>query len=98
MPQRARPSFNMHGLPIGKACRKGSRKGSKRMDKRVRRSSVFIASSLLPLLAVAAAGAATTAAPAPTLFGFTPDQGAAEHALEQRFDGDINAADLRGWL
>lgn len=68
------------------------------MDKRVRRSSVFITSSLLPLLAAAATGSATTAVPAPALFGFTPDQVAAEQALEQRFDGDLNAADLRGWL
>jgi N-acetylated-alpha-linked acidic dipeptidase len=64
------------------------------MDYRVRRSWVFVASSLLPLLATAAAG---PGAP-PTLFGFTPEESSAEQALEQRFDADINAADLRGWL
>jgi N-acetylated-alpha-linked acidic dipeptidase len=66
------------------------------MDNRVRRSWVFIASSLLPLLAIATATATTSAAP--TLFGFTPGQAAGEQALEQRFDSEIKAADLRGWL
>ncbi|MGH8322910.1 MAG: hypothetical protein ACRETD_03785, partial [Steroidobacteraceae bacterium] len=48
------------------------------------------------MLAVGAAGPATSTAPA--LFGFTPDQSAAEQALEQRFDADINPAELRGWM
>ena len=34
----------------------------------------------------------------PAFFGFTPEQASTEHALEQRFDAGIDAADLRGWL
>ena len=32
------------------------------------------------------------------MFGFTSDEAATERALEHRFDADINASDLRGWL
>ncbi len=32
------------------------------------------------------------------MFGFAADEVATEQALEQRFDADINAAELRGWL
>jgi N-acetylated-alpha-linked acidic dipeptidase len=66
------------------------------MDYRVRRSWVLVASSLLPLLAVAAATPGTPAGTA--MFGFTADEAATEQALEHRFDAEINAADLRGWL
>ncbi|HEX4674330.1 MAG TPA: transferrin receptor-like dimerization domain-containing protein [Steroidobacteraceae bacterium] len=66
------------------------------MDYRLGRSWVLVASSLLPLLA------ATAAAPPPpagtTMFGFTSDEAATEQALEHRFDADLNASDLRGWL
>jgi N-acetylated-alpha-linked acidic dipeptidase len=66
------------------------------MDYRIGRSWVLVASSLLPLLA------ATAAAPPPptgtAMFGFTSDEAATEQALEHRFDADINASDLRGWL
>jgi N-acetylated-alpha-linked acidic dipeptidase len=66
------------------------------MDYRIARSWVLVASSLLPLLA------ATAAAPPPpagtAIFGFTSDEAATEQALEHRFDADINASDLRGWL
>lgn len=66
------------------------------MDYRVSRLWVFVASSLIPLLAIAAAGSAAPAAT--SLFGFTPDAASAERALEQRFDADINPAELREWL
>ncbi|HWW79913.1 MAG TPA: transferrin receptor-like dimerization domain-containing protein [Steroidobacteraceae bacterium] len=66
------------------------------MDYRIGRSWVLVASWLLPLLA------ATAASPPPpagaTMFGFTSDEAATERALEHRFDADINASDLRGWL
>jgi N-acetylated-alpha-linked acidic dipeptidase len=65
------------------------------MDYRIGRSWVLVASSLLPL------PAATAAAPPLTgtaMFGFTSDEAATEQALEHRFDADINASDLRGWL
>ena len=71
------------------------------MDYRMRRSWVLVVSSLLPLVTVAAA---TPATPSPAtrsevpMFGFTSDAAATEQALEQRFDADLNAADLRGWL
>jgi N-acetylated-alpha-linked acidic dipeptidase len=57
------------------------------MDYRVRRS----------LLLVMAAAASATAG-ASGMFGFATDQAATEQALEQRFDAEINAAELRGWL
>ncbi len=66
------------------------------MDYRVRRFWVLIVSSSLAFLAVAAANAASGAAPA--VFGFTAEEASGELALEQRFDSDINAAELRGWL
>ena len=66
------------------------------MDYRLRRLWVFVAASLFPLLVITAASAATSAAPA--LFGFTSEETPVEQALEQRFDAEINAADLRAWL
>jgi N-acetylated-alpha-linked acidic dipeptidase len=66
------------------------------MDYRIRRSRVLVASTLLCMLAAAAAPSATPGAP--VMFGFTADEAATEQALEQRFDADINADELRGWL
>ncbi len=66
------------------------------MDYRIGRSRVLVASTLLCALAAAAATPATPGAPA--MFGFTADEAATEQALEQRFDADINAGELRGWL
>jgi N-acetylated-alpha-linked acidic dipeptidase len=66
------------------------------MDYRLRRSWVLVASTSLALLAAAAADSANSAGPA--LFGFTPDEATSEQALEQRFDAQLDAADLRGWL
>ena len=66
------------------------------MDYRLRRSWCLIASTSLVVLAASAASAADSAAPA--LFGFRPDEVAAEQALEQRFDAQLNASELRDWL
>ena len=79
-------------------CRLGTlfTKGSHRMDYRFRRSWVLAASTSLALLAAAAADSANSAGPA--LFGFRPDEASAQQALEQRFDAQLDAADLRGWL
>lgn len=66
------------------------------MDYRIGRSWVLVASSLLPLLAATAAAPPPPAATA--MFGFTSDEAATEQALEHRFDADLNASDLRGWL
>ncbi len=66
------------------------------MEYRVRQWLVLIASSFLPLLT-----AAVTAPAAPneiSLFGLTPAEVAAEQALEQRFDAEIHADDLRAWM
>jgi N-acetylated-alpha-linked acidic dipeptidase len=52
-----------------------------------------LAAGLVPLAAVQAAGDAT-----PGLFGFTAPEAATQRALEQRFDGALNPADLRGWM
>jgi N-acetylated-alpha-linked acidic dipeptidase len=66
------------------------------MDYRSRRLWILAASSFLPVLAAAAAGPATPGAP--DLFGFTPEEASIEQSLEQRFDADINAPELREWL
>ena len=62
------------------------------MDCRSRSVSLFIASFLLPLAAFSATPEGST------LFGFRPDEAAGERSLEQRFDADIQAAELRDWL
>ena len=66
------------------------------MNYRMRRSWVVVASSLVPLLGAAAS--APAASNGATLFGFTADESGTQRELEQRFDADLNAADLRGWL
>jgi N-acetylated-alpha-linked acidic dipeptidase len=73
------------------------KKGTHRMDYRLRRSWLLVASCSVVLLA-AAAEADSTHSPGPTLFGFKPDEVSAQQSLEQRFDAQLNAADLRGWL
>ena len=60
------------------------------MNYRTGRLWALVASSLVPLLGASAA--------TPPLFGFTADESGTERELEQRFDADLNAADLRGWL
>src|SRR6202051_3927660 len=59
----------------------------------VRQAWLCIAAGLLALATAHAAGAGESAA-----FGFSPAQGARQQALEQRFDGELNPADLRDWL
>src|SRR5579859_3639289 len=54
----------------------------------IRRSCVLVASALLPVMGASAA----------TLFGFTPDESATQATLESRFDGELNAGEMRGWL
>jgi N-acetylated-alpha-linked acidic dipeptidase len=66
------------------------------MDYGLRRSWVLVAATSLALLAAAAADSVNSAGSA--LFGFRPDEATAQQALEQRFDAQLDAADLRGWL
>jgi N-acetylated-alpha-linked acidic dipeptidase len=66
------------------------------MDYRLRRSWALIASTTLVLLAATAANSADSAAP--VLFGFKPDEIPTQQALEQRFDAQLNASELRDWL
>jgi N-acetylated-alpha-linked acidic dipeptidase len=54
--------------------------------------------SALAGLCMAAAGAADTTPGVPDLEGFSSAGAAAEAQLEQRFDSDLSAADLRSWL
>src|ERR1700761_1084772 len=54
----------------------------------IRRSCVFVASALLPVMGASAA----------TMFGFTPDESATQSTLESRFDAELNAGEMRGWL
>ncbi len=63
------------------------------MDHRAKSLLLMLASSLAPPVCLAAA-----APSAPSLYGFAPDQAASEQALEQRFDGALDPADLRAWL
>jgi N-acetylated-alpha-linked acidic dipeptidase len=49
--------------------------------------------TLIPLAAASAAGEGTA-----PLFGFTAQEGAAQRSLEQRFDANLNPAELREWL
>ena len=55
-------------------------------------------------LACSAALAATPSAGAPgagshgPLFGFTAEESGTQESVEQRFDGDLNPADLRAWM
>jgi N-acetylated-alpha-linked acidic dipeptidase len=58
------------------------------MDYRVRRSCVFVAAAFLPI----------TGADAAAMFGFTPDEAATQQTLESRFDAELNAGEIRGWL
>ena len=55
------------------------------------------ARSPLLFLALLAAASGSNAAASP-MFGFRPEEAATERTLEQRFDADINADELRGWL
>jgi N-acetylated-alpha-linked acidic dipeptidase len=59
------------------------------MDYRLRRSCVLVASALLPVMGVAAAA---------PMFGFTADEAATQQTLESRFDAELNAGEIRGWL
>jgi N-acetylated-alpha-linked acidic dipeptidase len=56
------------------------------MDHRV----LFALSALISSAAVAAS--------APQLFGFSPEQTAAQKSIEQRFDADIRTEDLDAWM
>ncbi|MGH8140431.1 MAG: transferrin receptor-like dimerization domain-containing protein [Steroidobacteraceae bacterium] len=70
------------------------------MDYRIRRLIPLAASTLICSAALAAgtpaarAGASSAAA----LFGFTAEESPAQRSVEQRFDGDIDPADLSAWM
>src|SRR5580698_10802709 len=64
-----------------------------RMQRSVRPLVLFL-SSLITWVAASAAGEGGS----PALFGFTAQEAPRQQALEQRFDGDLNPADLRGWM
>src|SRR5690242_4314741 len=70
--------------------------GARFMDYRLRKSWLLAGSASLALLAAAAADSANSSGPA--LFGFRPEEVPAQQALEQRFDAQLDAAELRGWL
>ncbi len=55
----------------------------------------FLALFILPLAFLAAS---PQPAGDPVLLGFTAETSAAQRALEERFDGLLDAADLRGWM
>src|SRR5579864_9249782 len=70
-----------------------SRITSRRRELRGASGWMLLLSAMLPLVANSAAGEG-----APPLFGFTAQEGAAQRSLEQRFDADLNPAQLREWL
>jgi N-acetylated-alpha-linked acidic dipeptidase len=53
----------------------------------------LLLSTVVPLAAASAAGESS-----PGLFGFTAQEAAAQRSLEQRFDAQLNPAELRDWL
>ncbi len=68
-----------------------------------RRSGALLAGALGALLLAAASGAAPgaqagAASGAREMLGFSASGAAAEAALEQRFDADLSAAELRSWM
>jgi N-acetylated-alpha-linked acidic dipeptidase len=73
-----------------------------RSPRRTRRTLAFAAGLLAatclePLLAASAAAPAAAPA-APALFGFTAAESPQERSLEQRFDAQLDPAELRAWL
>jgi N-acetylated-alpha-linked acidic dipeptidase len=60
----------------------------------VRALLILAVAALAPL----AAAPADEASNAGALFGFSAGEAPREQSLEQRFDGDLNPADLRAWL
>jgi N-acetylated-alpha-linked acidic dipeptidase len=56
----------------------------------------YARSRLLVFALLAATSGPNSAAPA--MFGFRPQEAATERTLEERFDADIHADELRGWL
>jgi len=69
------------------------RSASRARARRAAHPWLLMLSALIPLVAASAAG--DGAAP---LFGFTAGEGAAQRSLEQRFDAQLNPAELRAWL
>ncbi len=68
-----------------------------------RRSGLLLAAGIAASMAWAAAGTAAPAqadatAAAPEIEGFSASGAAAEMQLEQRFDADLSAAELRSWM
>jgi N-acetylated-alpha-linked acidic dipeptidase len=64
-----------------------------RRAQRGARAWLTFLATLTPLAATCAAGEGT-----PALFGFTAQEGAVQRSLEQRFDADLNPAELRDWM
>ena len=71
------------------------------MDHSIERLFLLAASSLVCCSAAFAAtpsGAAPGAGSHGPLFGFTADESGAQESVEQRFDSDLNPADLSAWM
>jgi N-acetylated-alpha-linked acidic dipeptidase len=66
---------------------------SRRPTPRVTHPSILLLAALIPLASVSAA--AEDASP---LFGFTAQQAAVQRSLEQRFDAQLDPAELRAWM
>jgi N-acetylated-alpha-linked acidic dipeptidase len=61
--------------------------------RRALRPWMLLLSTVIPLASATAAGEGAAA-----LFGFTGQEGAAQRSLEQRFDAQLDPAELRAWM
>ena len=71
------------------------------MDYRIQRLFLLAAAALVcsaPLAAAPSTAAPDAGSPGGPLFGFTADESRTQASVEQRFDGDLNPADLSAWM
>jgi N-acetylated-alpha-linked acidic dipeptidase len=68
------------------------------MNHRTRRPFILCATALICSAALGAAPPAGGASSAASLFGFTAEESARQQSLEQRFDSELNPADLSAWM
>ena len=71
------------------------------MDYLIQRLLLLAACTLLcaaGLVAAPSTGAPGAGSPGGPLFGFTADESRTQESVEQRFDSDLNPADLSAWM
>lgn len=68
------------------------------MNRKTCKGAVAAVCAGIAIATAAMAPSGRAADPAATLLGFTADGTTAQRALEQRFDGQLDAMEMRGWL